>query len=63
MNTYMYQTPIVQRNLGILNEVGYQAIIPPEALLACGDYGRGALATVEDIIQTVMKILASDNKE
>ncbi|MFU1805918.1 phosphopantothenoylcysteine decarboxylase, partial [Enterococcus faecium] len=25
--------------------------------------GRGALATVEDILQTVMKILASDNKE
>ncbi|MEO2434658.1 phosphopantothenoylcysteine decarboxylase, partial [Enterococcus faecalis] len=24
---------------------------------------RGALATVEDILQTVMKILASDNKE
>ncbi|MGH2183204.1 phosphopantothenoylcysteine decarboxylase, partial [Enterococcus faecalis] len=29
----------------------------------CGDYARGALATVEDILQTVMKILASDNKE
>ena len=53
MNTYMYQNPIV----------GYQEIIPREALLACGDYGRGALATVEDILQTVMKILASDNKE
>ena len=57
----MYQNPIVQRNIGILKEVGYQEIIPREALLACGDYGR-ALATVEDILQTVMKILASDNK-
>ena len=63
MNTYMYQNPIVQRNIGILKEVGYQEIIPREALLACGDYGRGALATVEDILQTVIKILASDNKE
>ena len=41
MNTYMYQNPIVQRNIGILKEVGYQEIIPREALLACGDYGRG----------------------
>ena len=39
---YVYvQNPIVQRNIGILKEVGYQEIIPREALLACGDYGRG----------------------
>ena len=62
MNTYMYQTHCPTKYWHF-KEVGYQEIIPREALLACGDYGRGALATVEDILQTVMKILASDNKE
>ncbi len=53
MNTYMYQNPIVQRNLTTLKEVGYQEIEPREALLACGDYGRGALADITDIIHAV----------
>lgn len=58
MNTYMYQNPIVQRNLKTLKELGYQEIEPREALLACGDYGRGALANVSDIIADVQKILS-----
>lgn len=62
MNTYMYQNPIVQRNLTILKEVGYQEIMPREALLACGDYGRGALATVDEVVQTVMTILSEETR-
>ncbi|MDH6363291.1 phosphopantothenoylcysteine decarboxylase [Enterococcus sp. PF1-24] len=58
MNTYMYQNPVVQRNLATLKELGYQEIEPREALLACGDYGRGALATVETIVDYCQKILA-----
>ncbi|MGX7246044.1 phosphopantothenoylcysteine decarboxylase, partial [Enterococcus quebecensis] len=58
MNTYMYQNPITQRNLAVLREVGYQEIDPREALLACGDFGRGALATVEDIVQKINEVLA-----
>lgn len=58
MNTYMYQNPITQRNLKILKEVaGYQEILPREAMLACGDYGRGALAAIEDIINEVKQQL------
>ncbi len=53
MNTYMYQNPIVQRNLATLKGVGYQEVEPREALLACGDYGRGALANVADIVHIV----------
>ena len=53
MNTYMYQNPIVQRNLATLKEVGYQEIKPREALLACGDYGRGALADIAEIVHIV----------
>ncbi|WP_427814440.1 phosphopantothenoylcysteine decarboxylase [Enterococcus sp. 22-H-5-01] len=53
MNTYMYQNPIVQKNLTTLKEVGYQEIEPREALLACGDYGRGALANVSEIVHLI----------
>ncbi len=58
MNTYMYQNPITQRNLTTLKEVGYHEIDPREALLACGDFGRGALATVEEIVATINEFLA-----
>lgn len=54
MNTYMYENPLTQRNLKILKEVGFQEVQPRESLLACGDFGRGALATVEDILIAVM---------
>ncbi len=54
MNTVMYQNPIVQKNLATLKElVGFKEILPREALLACGDFGRGALATVPDITKAV----------
>ncbi|OJG18628.1 flavodoxin [Enterococcus canis] len=57
MNTYMYQNPIMQRNLNTLKEVGYQEIEPREALLACGDFGRGALASVDEIVDQVRATL------
>lgn len=58
MNTYMYQNPINQKNLAYLKEVGYKEVVPREAMLACGDFGRGALATIEDIIKDVEAALA-----
>ncbi|WP_122646465.1 phosphopantothenoylcysteine decarboxylase [Enterococcus mediterraneensis] len=59
MNTYMYQNPIVEKNLATLKNIGYKEIKPREALLACGDFGRGALATVEEIIKQAEAALAT----
>lgn len=59
MNTYMYQNPIMQKNLNTLKDVGYQEIEPREALLACGDFGRGALADVDEIVNQVNQILSN----
>lgn len=58
MNTEMYRNPAMQRNLRTLKEDGYHEIEPREGLLACGDYGRGALALTSDIIQEVQQLLA-----
>jgi len=54
MNTRMYENPIHQKNLKILkDELGYIEIEPKEAMLACGDVGKGALADVDKIIDTI----------
>ncbi len=57
MNTAMYENPINQRNIQTLIENGYRFIEPKEALLACGDLGRGALADIDTIINTVREYL------
>ena len=53
MNTNMYLHPAVQKNLEILKEYGYHIIEPKESLLACGDYGKGALADIDTIAAKV----------
>ncbi|MGO2083999.1 phosphopantothenoylcysteine decarboxylase [Vagococcus sp.] len=57
MNTYMYQHPAVQTNLNRLISYGYQVIEPKESLLACGDYGKGALADISDIITAIQELI------
>ena len=53
MNTYMYDNPATRRNIETLKSFGFEVIEPKEALLACGDVGRGALADVQTIIDVV----------
>ena len=53
MNTKMLEHPATQRNLKLLQDYGYQIIQPRHAILACGDQGSGALATVESIVKAV----------
>ncbi len=58
MNTAMYDNPIHQRNLALLQEtLGYRLMEPKDAMLACGDVGRGALAPVAEILSTVFSML------
>jgi len=53
MNTKMYENPIVQDNIAKLKKYGFEIIEPKEALLACGDLGKGALADVTEIVGIV----------
>jgi phosphopantothenoylcysteine decarboxylase/phosphopantothenoylcysteine decarboxylase/phosphopantothenate--cysteine ligase len=58
MNTAMYDNPAVQANLARLREYGWQLIDPADGLLACGEVGRGKLASVEAIVGQVYEALA-----
>ncbi|MBO3444176.1 bifunctional phosphopantothenoylcysteine decarboxylase/phosphopantothenate--cysteine ligase CoaBC [Clostridium sp. CCUG 7971] len=60
MNTNMYENPIVQRNISILKELGYEFVEPESGRLACGDVGKGKLATPEDIVNQVVKLLTKE---
>ncbi|MFW7432129.1 phosphopantothenoylcysteine decarboxylase [Vagococcus carniphilus] len=53
MNTYMYENPAMQDNLKKLDRYGYSFIEPKTSLLACGDYGKGALADVDTIVTAI----------
>jgi phosphopantothenoylcysteine decarboxylase/phosphopantothenoylcysteine decarboxylase/phosphopantothenate--cysteine ligase len=59
MNTEMYENPIVRGNIEKLAALGYNFIEPREALLAYGDYGKGALADTESIIHSISYWLSS----
>lgn len=54
MNTKMYQNPIMKRNVGFLESMGYRFINPDSGRLACGDVGEGKLADPERIVSTVV---------
>lgn len=57
MNTNMYENPIVQRNINTLKEIGYDFVEPESGRLACGDTGKGKLASPETIVEEVVKLL------
>nr|WP_317332534.1 bifunctional phosphopantothenoylcysteine decarboxylase/phosphopantothenate--cysteine ligase CoaBC [uncultured Romboutsia sp.] len=60
MNTNMYENPILQRNITTLKELGYNFVEPESGRLACGDTGKGKLASPETIVEEVVKLLSKD---
>ena len=61
MNTNMLLHPATVKNMEILRGRGCAFIEPSEGLLACGDVGRGKLAPVGEIVETVLAILHKKN--
>lgn len=59
MNTNMYENPIVQRNIDTLRTLNYDFIEPESGRLACGDIGKGKLATPENIVKAVVNALTT----
>lgn len=60
MNTNMYENPILQRNINALKELGYNFVEPESGRLACGDTGKGKLASPEIIVDEVVKLLSKE---
>lgn len=56
MNTRMYENPIVQRNIEKLKSQDIHFIEPRSTLLACQDIGKGAMASVDTIIEAIEKL-------
>lgn len=57
MNTGMYDNPVTQRNLETLRSFGVELIEPESGWLACGDVGRGKLASPETLFEAVRRAL------
>ena len=60
MNTNMYENPIVQDNLAILQHYGYEVIEPASGYLACGDTGAGKMPEPETLFQYICKTIAHE---
>ena len=57
MNTRMYQNPIVQDNMKILQNYGMEVITPATGYLACGDTGEGKMPEPELLLEYIIKAL------
>ncbi len=55
MNTGMYENAVVQKNIKMLQNLGYQFIEPESGRLACGDEGKGKLASPESIVARIIE--------
>ena len=58
MNTRMYQNPIVQDNMKILENYGMEVVTPALGYLACGDTGEGKMPEPEVLFESIVKALA-----
>ena len=54
MNTNMFENPIVQDNLKILEHYGYEVIDPAVGYLACGDTGAGKMPEPETLLNYIL---------
>lgn len=60
MNTNMFENPIVQDNLKILEHYGYEVIDPAVGYLACGDTGAGKMPEPENLLNYILRECACE---
>lgn len=58
MNTNMFENPVVQDNLKILEHYGYEVVQPAVGMLACKDVGAGKMPEPEELLQYILKEIA-----
>ena len=60
MNTNMFENPIVQDNMKILENYGYDVISPAVGYLACGDTGAGKMPEPELLLEYILQEIACE---
>lgn len=55
MNTNMFENPIVQDNLKVLEHYGYEIVESAYGYLACGDTGQGKMPEPELLLQHILQ--------
>jgi len=53
MNEKMYKNPVFQRNIKLLQSMGYHFVEPEVGRLACEQIGKGRLASIDKIIEHI----------
>ena len=61
-NTAMLENPATQNSLKVLKERGFVVVNSCEKTLACGDVGKGALASPKDIVLSAARILGANSR-
>ena len=57
MNTFMWNQRVTAEHLATLRRRGVQVVAPVVKMLACGDTGMGAMASVEDVVAAAVAAL------
>ena len=61
-NTAMLENPATQNSLKVLKERGFVVVNSCEKTLACGDVGKGALASPKDIVLSAARMLGANSR-
>ena len=61
-NTAMLENPATQNSLKVLKERGFVVVESCEKTLACGDVGKGALASPKDIVLSAARMLGANSR-
>ena len=61
-NTAMLENPATQNSLKVLKERGFVVVKSCEKTLACGDVGKGALASPKDIVLSSARMLGANSR-
>lgn len=61
-NTAMLENPATQNSLKVLKEHGFMVVNSCEKTLACGDVGKGALASPKDIVLSAARMLGTNSR-
>lgn len=57
MNVHMYKHPLTKEHMSKMKSFGYICVDAVEKMLACGDFGIGAMASVDAITDNVMETM------